>query len=260
MNSKITLLIPSLVCAGIVSPTEADAQTEEEYDEVSILEREFEPEPNVFRLESDEDSAPTNNKVGHKNASDDPNRYATLTDKDFEVVAKQLGVEIAAIKAVVRVEAGDAMEGFWAPGVPVVNFDPTMYAQYKKLASKGGKNVKVPSGLKGYALKEWTQLTNARKVNWEGANMGTFWGMFQIGGFNYKKCECSSVDEFIKKMSESEFEQLELFAIFIRNSGMLNDLRNKEWSSFSRKYNGPSYKKRGYHTKMANYYKKFSGK
>ena len=90
--------------------------------------------------------------------------------------------------------------------------------------------------------------------------MGTFWGMFQIGGFNYKICGCNSVSEFVEKMSYSELEQLELFAVFIRNTGYLKYLKDKDWAKFARAYNGPSYAKRGYHTKMAKAYKKFSGK
>ena len=187
-------------------------------------------------------------------------RYTTLTDADFRKVGEELGVEVAAIKAVVVIEAGNKMEGFWAPGVPVVNFDPAMYSRYRGKAKNksGDKNAKVPSGLKGYALKEWTQLVNARKVNAQGADMGTFWGMFQIGGFNYKLCGCESVEEMVRLMSYSELEQLELFAAFLVNTGMVNDLRAKNWSSFARKYNGASYARRGYHTKMAAAYKRFS--
>ena len=189
----------------------------------------------------------------------DPDRYSHLTDDDFRKVAKELGVEVAAIKAVVSIEAGSAMKGFWAPGIPVINFDATMYRRFAaKAASKAGaKGESVPASLTGYARKEWTELINARKVNAQGANMGTFWGMFQIGGFNYKICGCESVDEFVRLMSYSELEQLELFAAFIENSGFVKDLRLKNWSAFARKYNGPSYAKRGYHTKMANAYAKF---
>lgn len=192
-------------------------------------------------------------------AGKDADRYSHLTDEDFEKVARELGVETAAIKAVVSIEAGAAMKGFWAPGVPVINFDRTMYNKYaSKAASKAGdKNAVVPEGLSGYALKEWTQLTNARRINAQGADMGTFWGMFQIGGFCYKLCGCESVEEMVSRMSYSEFEQLELFAAFIRNTGYINDLRVKNWASFSRKYNGPGYARRGYHTKMAAAYSRF---
>lgn len=199
----------------------------------------------------EQDSVPT---------EDEKTRYTTLTDADFRKVADELGVEVAAIKAVVVIEAGTNMKGFWAPGVPVINFDRAMYNRFRSKApvKTGAKGESVPSGLTGYALQEWTQLINARKVNAQGANMGTFWGMFQIGGFNYKLCGCESVDEMVRLMAYSELEQLELFATFITNAGMLNDLRNKNWSGFARKYNGPSYAKRGYHTKMAAAYKRFS--
>ncbi|MBD5196651.1 MAG: N-acetylmuramidase family protein [Bacteroidales bacterium] len=195
-------------------------------------------------------------------AADKDTRYTKLTDTDFEIVAKELGVEVAAIKAVVLIEAGAEMHGFWAPGVPVINFDPTMYNRFRSKATNkaGAKGEKVPSGLKGYALKEWTQLINARKSNAQGANMGTFWGMFQIGGFNYKQCGCESVDEMVKLMSDSELMQLELFARFIKNAGMLDDLKKKNWAGFARKYNGTSYARRGYHTRMANAYAKFKKK
>lgn len=190
---------------------------------------------------------------------DDDARYTHLTDDDFRKVAKELGVETAAIKAVVSIEAGSAMKGFWAPGIPVINFDATMYRKYasKAQSKAGAKGESVPASLTGYARKEWTQLINARKHNAQGANMGTFWGMFQIGGFNYKICGCESVDEFVRLMSYSELEQLELFAAFIENAGFVKDLRVKNWSAFARKYNGPGYARRGYHTKMANAYAKF---
>lgn len=192
--------------------------------------------------------------------ADKADRYTHLTEEDFRIVAEELGVEVAAMKAVVEIEAGKQMRGFWAPGVPVINFDRAMYNKMRGKApvKTGAKGEKVPSGLTGYALREWTQLINARKSNAQGACMGTFWGMFQIGGFNYKLCGCESVDEFVRLMSYSELEQLELFAAFITNTGMLDDLRAKNWSGFARKYNGASYARRGYHTKMAAAYKKYA--
>lgn len=191
---------------------------------------------------------------------DENERYLHLTESDFKIVAEELDVEVAAIKAVVEIEAGKAMKGFWAPGIPVINFDRSMYVKYRNKvpSTEGAKGEQVPDGLSGYALKEWTELIKARKTNAQGANMGTFWGMFQIGGFNYKLCGCESVNEFVERMAFSELEQLQLFAVFITNSGMVESLRKKDWATFARKYNGPSYAKRGYHTKMAKAYKKYS--
>lgn len=186
-------------------------------------------------------------------------RYATLTEEDYQQAARELGVEVAAIKAVVKIEAGSKLQGFWAPGVPVANYSQALYNRYckKKTSGRKIKDGKVPEGLSGYALREWTSLTNARKKNADAADMGTYWGMFQIGGANYKLCGCESVEEMVEKMCESEHSQLELFATFIKNSGMLESLKKKDWRTFARKYNGPSYAKRGYHTRMAKEYAKY---
>lgn len=190
--------------------------------------------------------------------SDRETRYSHLTEEDFRIVAEELGVEVAAIKAVVEIEAGKAMKGFWRPGVPVVNFDATMCARYRKSGkATPDKSAKVPSGLSGYALKEWTQLVKACRIDSRSACLGTFWGMFQIGGFNYKKCGCESIEEFVRLMSYSEMEQLELFAAFVKNTGMVKYLREKNWAGFSSRFNGPSYKRRGYHTRMAAAYARY---
>lgn len=196
--------------------------------------------------------------LGNLPQEDSATRYSSLTDADFEMVAKQLGVEVAAIKAVARIEAGEALKGFWAPGVPVANFSQALFNKYKgKGSGRKMKDGKAPSGLKGYALKEWTALVNARKTDADAADMGTYWGMFQIGGAHYKMCGCKSVEEMVELMSHSELMQLELFARFIKGSGMLPALRDKDWKTFARKYNGPAYAKRRYHTRMASEYEKY---
>lgn len=243
-STKSLMVLSALVIGGAISFTIFGADNLDDY--------------------SPKDSIPSKTMLSINNidsiGDNEDERYLHLTESDFRLVAEELDVEIAAIKAVVEIEAGKAMKGFWAPGIPVINFDRSMYNKYrsKALSKDGAKDEKVPEGLTGYAKKEWTELINARKTNAQGANMGTFWGMFQIGGFNYKLCGCENVDEFVKRMAYSELEQLQLFALFITNTGMVESLRKKDWRNFARKYNGPSYAKRGYHTKMANAYKKYS--
>jgi hypothetical protein len=197
-------------------------------------------------------------------AEDVDTRYTSLTDQDFIRVANELQVEVAAIKAVVVIEAGHNMEGFWAPGLPVINHDRSLWSKCKskvKSNEKAPASTTIPSGLPaGLARRAWQKLINARKINIQQANLSTFWGMFQIGGFNYALCGCESIEEFVRLMSYSELEQLELFAAFITNTNMVQYLRTKNWAAFARKYNGNSYAKRGYHTRMAAAYKKFSAK
>lgn len=183
----------------------------------------------------------------------------SLTDQDFEEVADSLGVEVAAIKAVVDIEAGRTHEGFYAPGKPLINFDLPLF---RRFASKRGVNVSkyskshpiVFTSSKGSQKTAHRRLDAAKSINTNAAYEGTFWGMFQIGGFNWKRCGAESINDFVEKMSRSERDQLDLFANFITNTGLVKHLKNKNWAAFARGYNGPSYARRNYHTRMASAY------
>lgn len=197
-------------------------------------------------------------------------RYTRITDEDYEQVASELGVEVAAVKAVVDIEAGRAHEGFYEPGLPIINFDMTMF---RKFARKKGVN--LSSYTKSHQAlfsrlnarrhgstqaAQYVRFRAACSIDSIAAIEGTFWGMFQIGGFNWKICGCSSITEFIERMSFSEREQLELFAAFLKSTGMDKYLRAKNWSAFARRYNGTQYARRGYHTRLAAAYRRHSKK
>lgn len=190
-----------------------------------------------------------------------------LTEDDFRMAAEELGIDVPAIKAVVEIEAGKSHNGFSAPGRPIINFDVSMF---KRFASRSGVNIakyakshpvvfQSPQ-IRKYGSQQAAQharLEAAYTIDRKSAIQGTFWGMFQIGGFNWKKCGASSMDEFVELMSSSEHNQLELFVRFIENSGLAQHLRAKDWASFARGYNGPSYARRGYHTRLANAYARY---
>ena len=196
-----------------------------------------------------------------------PEKSRPLEDDDYRRVADELGVEPAAIKAVVSIEAGTTHRGFYAEGKPVINFDLSVFRQ---MAAR--RNVNLGKYSRSHAVvfnrpntarygsyqkAQQARLDAAMTIDSISAIHGTFWGMFQIGGFNWKRCGASSVQDFVRRMSTSEQEQLTMFAEFIRNSGLLDALRSKNWSTFARGYNGPAYATRGYHTKLANAYARF---
>lgn len=187
-----------------------------------------------------------------------------LTEEDFREVAERLGVEEAAIKAVVDIEAGRSHEGFYQPGKPLVNFDLTMFRRFAQrrgvnLTKYSKSHAAVFASHRGSQKRAWQRLESAKTINKNAAIEGTFWGMFQIGGFNWKKCGAESIDDFVERMSRSERDQLDLFAEFITRSGLVRHLRDKNWAAFARGYNGPSYASRGYHTRMASSYARHLG-
>lgn len=215
----------------------------------------------------------TDNSAGHHDVSDTiasavkgcdlmllpTDTILTLTETDFEEVAAELGVEVAAIKAVVEIEAGRTHEGFAAPGKPLINFDLSMF---RRFATRRGVNLSkyskshsvVFASSRGSQSRAHRRLEAAKSINPHAAVEGTFWGMFQIGGFNWKKCGAENIDDFVCRMSRSERDQLEMFANFISSTGLVKHLKTKNWAAFARGYNGPGYAKRSYHTRMAQAY------
>lgn len=194
-------------------------------------------------------------------------RGHALTEKDYEDVANDLGVEVAAIKAIVEIETGKAYRGFNPDSTVVVNFN---YNVFCTMASRRKINLGAyrQSHPMVFAAKDSCNtsrqnvqhalLRQAMSIDTVAAVEATFWGMFQIGGFNWKRCGADSPAHFVELMSRNERDQLELFANFIRNSGLLPHLRSKNWIAFARGYNGPSFEKNSYHSRLLKAYKKFS--
>lgn len=193
-------------------------------------------------------------------------RGQALCEADYVQVAEELGVEVAAIKAVVEIETGRTRRGFNEDKTPIVNFNIKVFTTMTRR-----HNVKLSRYMKSHPLvfsrldvarfgtpqaAEHARLREAMSIDSVCAIEGTFWGMFQIGGFNWRLAGASDLDDFVRRMSTSEYDQLLLFANFIRNTGMVKHLRTKNWASFAKLYNGPGYAKRGYHTRMAAAYRR----
>lgn len=195
-------------------------------------------------------------------------RAQPLTERDYIEVARELGVEVAAIKAVVEIETGRTYRGFNEDKTPIVSFNikvfDTMTRRHKvRLADYTQSHPLVFAGLDverfgSPQAAEHARLREAMSIDSVCAIEGTFWGMFQIGGFNWRRCAAASPFEFMELMSRSERDQLDLFAAFIANSGLLKYLREKNWTAFARGYNGPTYAANAYHTRLAASYKKYS--
>ena len=225
-----------------------------------------------FALKAECESVAYQNKdLTQDSFPDSPaDRYSRLTELDYRRVAEELGVEIATIKAVSDIEAGKSHTGFYEPGKPVVNFDRSIFMSRLR---KSGINIasarkahpeaftRINTRKYGtYGKAQYARLNSAIEISNDIAKESAFWGMFQIGGFNWRKCDVKSVDEFVDLMGESEAMQLELFARFIRANGMDKYLQSKNWRAFARAYNGSSYASKGYHRRLAAAYQKYATK
>lgn len=184
-----------------------------------------------------------------------------LTDNDYKQAADALGVEVACVKAVTKVESRGS--GFLPSGEPKILFE--RHWMYKLLKAKTGKEPAisgvcnpVAGGYQGGAA-EHIRLNAAVQIDRECALQSASWGLFQIMGFHWKALGYTSVQKFINDQYDSEAKQLGTFVKFLLiNTGMLSALKSKDWAKFAKLYNGPDYAKNNYDTKLATAYKEFN--
>ncbi|MED5619871.1 TIGR02594 family protein [Ideonella sp. BN130291] len=185
-----------------------------------------------------------------------------ITEGDYASVARQLGVDVAAIKAVAEVEASGS--GFLPSGKPKILFEAHVFAQ-----KTGGRynashpNISSPHwnrALYGAGGEhQWQRFEQAYKLDPQAAMQSASWGRFQIMGFNHKAAGFNDVQSFVNAMKRSEGEQLKAFASFIEsNPSMHRALKNHDWAAFARAYNGAGYAQNHYDTKIAAAYQRFA--
>lgn len=185
----------------------------------------------------------------------------TLTQEDFIAAAQKLGCEVAAIKAVCEVEAPRG--GFNPDDTPVTLFEGHWFHRYT--AGKFGAShpsVSYPKWTKAFYGKTWQQeqarLQLAMSLDRRAALMSASWGRFQIMGFNFAIVGFPDVQKFVNAMYKSEGEQLMAFCAYVKQTGIDDELRNRDWDGFAYRYNGTEYKKNDYAGKLARAYAKYS--
>lgn len=185
-----------------------------------------------------------------------------LTEQDFVEAAKLLKVPVAAVKAVSLVES--AGSGFNSDGSPKILFEGHQFYKYTKGAfASTHPTLCYPKWTKVYYcadnLQEHLRLQRACTLNRTAALMSTSWGKFQIMGFNFGLCGFNSIQSFVNAMYKNEGAHLQAFCEYVKATTLDDELRNQDWHTFARAYNGPAYMKNDYAGKLARAYKKFGG-
>lgn len=194
-------------------------------------------------------------------------RKTGISEETWERVAKDLGVEVAILKAVHSVETSGA--SYLASGYPALLFEAHIF--YRELKKKGKNPDVLMKSHPGILSKSWNKklykggqgevprINEAWGISPEVALMSASYGAFQICGFNYSLSGCKNVFEFYKEMWISEEGQLELLSGFLKGSGIVPYMKSKNFSEIARRYNGESYKQYKYDTKLKTAYTRFLG-
>jgi hypothetical protein len=190
---------------------------------------------------------------------------AKMQPDDVVATAHELDIEPAALRAVMSVEA--AGSGFDAAGRPKALFERHHF--YKWLKAQPEKlEMAVEAGL---AYPKWGEkpypkgseavygeIQAAYEIDAEAALLSTSWGLGQIMGSNWKATGADSVVVMVREAMESEGNQLRHMANFIKSAGLIDEIQNKDWAGFAKKYNGPAYAQNQYDVKLASAYERFS--
>lgn len=182
-----------------------------------------------------------------------------LTESDYENTALRLNCEVAAIKAVAEVESGP-YGGFLADDTPVILFERHLFHKLTSGAydtTHPDVSARTPGGY-GPVRVQHARLAEAATLNRDAALQSCSWGRFQVLGSNWRSLGYATLQQFVNAMYESESAQLDSFLRFVEVNGLAGALRQRNWAQFARRYNGPSYAKNHYDTKLAAAYAKFS--
>lgn len=180
-----------------------------------------------------------------------------LSEDDYSRAAVKLGVEVAAIKAVAKVET--AGKAFDESGRPRILFERHYFHRLTsgKYSAKHPDISNADAGAYGKFSAQYGKLERAFKLDADAALSAASWGRFQIMGANFRAAGFSSVRQFAFAMSRAESEHLKAFVHFVgSDKAMLEALRKKNWAAFASRYNGPAYKKNKYDEKMKEEYER----
>jgi hypothetical protein len=179
-----------------------------------------------------------------------------LSEQSYRQVAQGTGLEPEKIKAVDEVESRG--EGFLPSGEPRILFEAHWFSRftdgkYDESHPEISSPEWDPSLYEGGAA-EHDRLQEATDLNRDAALKSASWGRFQIMGFNWQACGYDSLQAFVNGMYESEEEHLRAFLAFLRNEDLLDPLRQEDWRTFARGYNGPKYDNHDYHIRLRDAY------
>lgn len=179
-----------------------------------------------------------------------------ISASDVTALAQRWGVDPATIWAVRDVEASGAA---FSEGRPTILFEPHRFSR----ATGGRYDALAPAvsygswGAKPYPraqMARYLQLLAAVGLDVDAGFASASYGAFQILGENYAACGETDSMAFALREAQGEDVQLRHFGLFCESKGLERHLRRKDWASFARGYNGPSYAANKYDQKLAAAY------
>ncbi len=187
-----------------------------------------------------------------------------LGEDDIQNMAAELGVSVAAVKAVNEVESQGA--GFIVDQ-PKILFEGHVF--FERLKSHGldpnehlenNGDILNPHWTKKYylgGLREYERLDKAASIHRAAALESASWGIFQVMGYHAPAIGWPDIEAFVSDMYTHERQHLRAFAGYVRANDLVESLKSQNWEKFARGYNGPGYDQNRYHLKLAQAFARY---
>jgi len=194
--------------------------------------------------------------------------FTRETTSEIAAVAASLGIEPAALIAVAEVEsAGKAFARVAGRAEPLIRFeghyfDRRLSGAKRASARASGLSSPVAGAIENPASQaaRWKLVESAAAIDRDAAYESVSWGIGQVMGAHWAWLGYSSVAALVSEARGSVGGQVRLMSRYIEKAGLSAALRDRDWHAFARGYNGPSYMKQGYHTKLAAAYARHAAK
>ena len=190
-----------------------------------------------------------------------------ITDDQIRQIAKSYGIEFAALKAVIQVEASG--QGFLPDGKPKILFEPHIF--HRLLTNKNYITIRNRAKAEnpricyfswgaypyGKVSEQHDRLAIASKYDRDTALESCSWGMGQVMGFHWQALGYPTLQAFVNAMYKDEAAQVDCMCRFIKANHLIDELQRKDWAGFARVYNGIGFAKNQYDKKLAAAYRNY---
>ena len=205
-----------------------------------------------------------------------PPEKGPLTVADFEHAAWQIGGGCTpeAVQAVAEVESGPwgAFQVNAAGQIePVILFEGHVFYKLVAASKRLGPDLAErwarehpaichptwePSRY-GPQTRQHARLQEAASLDRNLALESASWGLFQILGAHHRRTGYPDLQRFINAAYRSTADHLRMFTAFVRyNPRMVDALRNRDWTTFARLYNGKSFRRNRYDDRIRAIYER----
>lgn len=197
----------------------------------------------------------------------------SLAKDDIKDIAESVGLTYPIFAAFLEVESGG--NGFSpTTGKLIIQFEPHVFDRYltefkidhtiTSRLSGGRRTYSITSmgetftnGVEGQTA-EWSAFNVAFRINPTAAMLSTSIGLPQIMGFHFARIGFDTVDAMWDAFKTGERSQVAGLAKFIKtDSRLLRALKNKDWATVAKLYNGAGYKINKYDEKLKRAYERY---